>query len=130
MRLLWAAAPWLVVGTALPTIACPVIEPPLQQGALEVTWQPDPAPITVGKHFALDMQICPAHAVLTRADANMPEHQHGMNYRPSFKRVGDAKDGRWRTEGWLLHMPGRWDLRLDVQLGGRVEKIIETVMLP
>jgi hypothetical protein len=30
----------------------------------------------------------------------------------------------------MFHMPGRWELRLDVQAAGRTEKLIDTVMLP
>ena len=134
MKRFWAAAAWLSMCTALPALACPLLESSsqrvLQKGAVQVVWKPDPTAIPVGKHFALDVQICPAEAVLTRVDATMPEHQHGMNYRPSFKRLGNATDGRWRAEGLLFHMPGRWDLRFDVQLAEGIEKITDTVILP
>jgi hypothetical protein len=129
----WFLAMLLLSGV-LPTAACPLALPlplsALQQGAVQATWKVDGAPIMVGKHFAIDVKVCPADAVLTRVDATMPEHQHGMNYRPSLKRVGDAKDGRWRAEGLMFHMPGRWELRLDVQAGGRTEKLTDTVTLP
>ena len=134
MKLIWAAAAWVLMCTAPVALACPLIEsssqPVLQMGAVQVVWTPEPTLIPVGKHFVLNVQVCPANAVLTRIDATMPEHQHGMNYRPSFKRVGNATDGRWRAEGLMFHMPGRWDLRFDVQLAGRSEKITDTVMLP
>jgi hypothetical protein len=56
----------------------------------------------------------------------MPEHQHGMNYRPSLKARGG---GRWRAEGLMFHMAGRWELRFDVEAGGRVERLRESVTL-
>jgi hypothetical protein len=123
---------WLLMllSSALPAAACPLPVPALQQGAVQATWKVEGAPITVGKHFAIAVQICPANAVLTRVDATMPEHQHGMNYRPSIQRVGGPQDGRWRAEGLMFHMPGRWELRLDVQAAGRAEKLTDTVNLP
>jgi hypothetical protein len=106
--------------------SCPLPAPALQQGAVQLIWKFDGAPIGVGKHFAIDVQLCPVTAVLTRVDAVMPEHQHGMNYRPTVKPLGD---GRWRAEGLLFHMPGRWELRLDVQVAGRHEKLVDTISL-
>ena len=122
----------LLVGMLSPLLAaaCPLAAAVLQQGTAQATWKVESAPIVVGKHFALEVQVCPADAVLTRVDATMPEHQHGMNYRPSIRRVGDVNQGRWRAEGLMFHMPGRWQLRLDVQTAGRTEKLIDTVMLP
>jgi hypothetical protein len=133
MKRCWA----VLLSSALPVAACPLPAPALQQGAVQAVWKiekvegaPIAAVITAGKHFAIGIQVCPADALLTRVDATMPEHQHGMNYRPSIQRVGDAKDGRWRAEGLMFHMPGRWELRLDVASAGRTEKLTDTVTLP
>jgi hypothetical protein len=129
----WICAAVVVQVAALiaaPATACPLPSSALQQGGVQAMWKVEGAPITVGKLFAVEVQVCPAYAVLTRVDATMPEHQHGMNYRPSIQRVGDAKDGRWRAEGLMFHMPGRWELRLDVQANGRTEKLTDTVVLP
>jgi hypothetical protein len=117
----------LLLCVALPVAACPLPAPALQQGSVQATWKVDGAPIVVGRHFAINVQVCPANAVLARADATMPEHRHGMNYRPSVKRLGD---GRWRVEGLMFHMPGRWELRLDVQAGGATEQLLDTISLP
>jgi cytochrome c peroxidase len=121
--------PMSLLLTTLPATACPLPAPSLQQGAVQALWKVAGPPITVGRHFAIDVQLCPADAVLTRVDAQMPEHQHGMNYKPSLKRVGGAPDGRWRAEGLLFHMPGRWELRLDVQAAGSLERLTDTVTL-
>ena len=116
----------LLLCAALPVAACPLPAPALQQGAVQAAWQVDAAPISVGRHFAITVQLCPASAVLARVDATMPEHRHGMNYRPSVKRLGD---GRWRVEGLMFHMPGRWQLRLDVQADGAAAQLVETISL-
>ena len=51
-----------------------------------VVFKTVPDPISTGAHFALDFAVCPRAAApvprAVRVDANMPEHRHGMNYRP------------------------------------------------
>ncbi len=124
----------ILLSGVLPATACPLSSPALQQGALQATWKVEGAPVMMGKLFAIELQICPANAVLTRVDATMPEHQHGMNYRPSIQRIGEPKDGRWRAEGLMFHMPGRWELRFDVRAAARTETptdtLTDTVNLP
>ena len=44
-------------------------------------------------------------------DAHMPEHRHGMNYRT---KVTPRGAGRYSSEGWLFHMPGRWEVRFEL----------------
>jgi hypothetical protein len=99
----------------------------LQQGGVQAAWQVDGESIAVGRHFAIEVQVCPADAVLVRVDATMPEHRHGMNYRPSVKSLGN---GHWRAEGLMFHMPGHWALQLDVQAAGRTERLRDTITLP
>jgi hypothetical protein len=112
---------------AVQAAACPLAGPALKQGAVQALWSVEGAPIMVGRHFALTVQVCPADAVLARVDAQMPEHRHGMNYRPSVKPQGG---GRWRVEGLMFHMPGRWELQFDVQAAGRTERLLDSVALP
>ena len=79
--------------------------------------------IEVGRHFAVEAVICaqpPAAVTTVRVDAQMPEHRHGMNYRP---RVSARGDGLYVAEGLLFHMPGRWQLLFDVERGGRTERL-------
>jgi hypothetical protein len=122
-----ATAGTFSTGAAAASAACPLAAPALQQGAVQAAWAVASPPIAVGKHFALDIQVCPLDAVLSRVDATMPEHRHGMNYRPSLKRLGP---GQWRSEGLLFHMPGRWQLRLDVQTAGSTETLLAPINLP
>ena len=110
--------------------ACPA--PPagaavMAEGPVQAVWQAEPSPITVGRPFALWVTLCPADAVLLRVDATMPEHRHGMNYRPSLKPLGE---GRWRVEGLLWHMSGRWELTLDLQAKGQDHRLRQSVSLP
>lgn len=96
-------------------------------GPVQAVWQAKPATIVVGQPFALLITLCPADAQLLRVDATMPEHRHGMNYRASLKPLGD---GRWRAEGLLWHMSGRWELRLDVLAQGAEHRLRQSVQLP
>jgi cytochrome c peroxidase len=70
--------------------------------------------VAVSRHFTMDVGACakngPAPENL-KVDAQMPEHRHGMNYRPAVQRVAA---GQWRVEGLMFHMPGRWQLQFEL----------------
>lgn len=50
-----------------------------------------------------------------------------MNYRASIKPMGG---GRWRVDGMLWHMSGRWELRLVLQSQGKQHRLSQSVVLP
>ena len=83
-----------------------------------VAWRVRPDPIAVSEPFALEISVCaksaaqPAEGIAV--DAVMPEHRHGMNYRPSVARIESAAGARYRSEGWMFHMPGRWEIVFEV----------------
>lgn len=77
----------------------------------------------MGEHFVLELAVCPKQGKVAeriRLDAHMPEHRHGMNYRPSVKALGE---GRYSSEGWLFHMAGRWEFVFEI--GG--ERLADSV---
>jgi hypothetical protein len=118
----------VLAGLAGPALACPLPEPMLQAGDVHLSWQVEGPALGVGRMFALQAQVCPPTARLDRVDASMPEHQHGMNYRP---RLIDLGAGRWRAEGLMFHMAGRWELRFDVvEAGGGQARLRESITLP
>jgi hypothetical protein len=117
----------LAAGPAWP--ACPptAADGKLLAGdAVQMAWRVDGAPITNGRHFALLLQVCPVDVAVLKVDAGMPEHRHGMNYRPSLKALGG---GRWRADGLMFHMAGRWELVFDAEVGARRERLVDTVVL-
>jgi hypothetical protein len=130
-----AAWGWILsafAATALPLHACPLPAEPaggrqIVQGALQVSWRAEPEALAVGRPFALLLQLCPAAARVLRVDATMPEHRHGMNYRPTVKPLSD---GRWRAEGLLWHMAGRWELAIEIENGGERTWLRQSVQLP
>jgi hypothetical protein len=83
------------------------------------------APLRVGEHFAVEFAVCPAPESVT-LDAWMPDHRHGMNYKPAVAALGG---GRYRAEGLMFHMPGRWEFVFDVRAGGRTERLAHSVRL-
>ncbi len=97
------------------------------EGPVQLRWRAEPKAIVVGQPFVLLLTLCPANAQLTAVDATMPEHRHGMNYRPTLHPLGN---GRWRAEGLLWHMSGRWELVLDVQHAGATHRLRQNVVLP
>jgi len=113
-------------------------EPPLHganvqkiEGARYVlAWRPAPAPIRVGEFMTLEIGVCaregqPRPATL-RVDATMPEHKHGMNYRPSVTPKGTD---RFAAEGIMLHMAGRWEIVFDVNTGAAQESLRTSIEL-
>ena len=50
----------------------------------------------------------------------MPAHKHGMNYAPSLKPLGP---GRWRAEGLMFHMPGRWEFVFEIDAAGKTDRL-------
>ena len=69
----------------------------------------------VGKHFSVEVAACAKNGPPPRElkiDAHMPEHRHGMNYKPAVKPAGP---GRWQAEGLMFHMPGKWEFVFYVE---------------
>ena len=86
--------------------------------------------VEVAKHFALEVSVCPKPGQPApeslRVDAHMPEHRHGMNYAPAVKLVGA---GRWRAEGLMFHMPGRWEIVFEVHAAGAIDRLSNALVL-
>ncbi len=99
----------------------------LRGQGVELAFVTDPAPAVAHRPLQLAVRVCPAGARLVAVDATMPEHRHGMNYRPTAAALGD---GRWQAQGLLLHMSGRWELRFDVEHEGRRQSLRHDLRLP
>lgn len=127
----WPLVAAVACSVATAAQACPLPsaaggEQRIAQAGIELAWQAEAGRLAVGQPFALRVQICPASAKLLQVDATMPEHRHGMNYRPSVKPLGDA---RWHVEGLLWHMAGRWELAFEVDAGGERQWLRQSITL-
>jgi hypothetical protein len=125
----------VALGVALAAGAAHACELPggrvLEGARLALAYRTVPPRLAVGEHFSVDIALCPKGAnlpdredspALASASAHMPEHRHGMNYKPSLRALGE---GRFRSEGWLFHMPGRWEFVFEA--GG--ERFTDSVRL-
>ena len=106
----------------------------LKAGELVLAYRPvlagKPGRIPMAKHFALEVQMCDKAGVsvarLQKVDATMPEHRHGMNYRPLITPLGG---GRFRVEGMMLHMAGHWQLVFEIQSGKEATRLTDDVQI-
>ncbi len=110
--LVWLGGPaWAACGDALPATGLLVAE----ADGLQLVFAARPSPLPLGQHFALDIVLCPLAKqplpATLAVDADMPAHRHGMNYRASVSALGE---GRFRAEGLMFHMAGRWRFIFDV----------------
>lgn len=95
-------------------------------GSYFVSYEPVPSPIPLNQVFQLKVRVfkdaamtTPADGVAVTADAAMPHHHHGMNLVPRSEQTGP---GQFRISGMLFHMPGYWEIYVDVKEGARDER--------
>jgi hypothetical protein len=100
------------------------------EGSFRVTYKPSPDPIPLNEHFSLGVGVTPyaesdslPEGLTIEAEAIMPEHAHGMTVQPE---VGDRGHGSFEVEGMLFHMPGKWEIYIDVMHNG----VTETAVFP
>ena len=111
----------------------------LADAQIRLVYKTVPAVPVVGRHFALESALCQTGTAAAPAtprvnapatlsvDAHMPEHRHGMNYRPSVSRRGP---GIYRAQGLMFHMPGRWELVFEVRNGqGAVQRLTQALTI-
>jgi hypothetical protein len=96
----------------------------LESARYAVKYRAAPDKIPMGQHFSLELAVCanagtPMPENMT-VDAWMPAHRHGMNYKASIK---EAPGGRYRAEGLMFHMPGRWELIFELRVAGRTDRL-------
>ena len=74
-------------------------------------WRSEPASVPVSEHFSVHFHLCGPPVDRVRVRGWMPDHRHGMNYRPEVTLNGMSGT----AEGLMFHMPGRWQLLLDIR---------------
>jgi hypothetical protein len=111
-------------GESLPAVA----RQQVTQGGLQLAFAPRPWPLTVGRHFAVDVVVCASAGASVpatlRVDADMPVHRHGMNYRARVESLGE---GRFLAEGLMFHMPGRWRFIFDLGSGAQAQRLTHEI---
>jgi hypothetical protein len=98
---------------------------PSAGGRFYIEWAPVPDPIPLNRSFEVEVRVSdpatrePLTDIEVVVDAGMPFHNHGMNRKP---RVEARGDGSFRARGMLFHMPGEWELYVDVFQRGISER--------
>jgi len=99
-------------------------------GHYRLYYRSEPEPIPLNQPFILTVRVehaTPAAEPFSLSvNARMPQHRHGMNTRP---RVHDLGDGKFRVEGLLFHMAGRWELHFDISVDGVTTRAQDDVEL-
>ena len=79
-----------------------------------VAYDTDPSPIPINEPFVLGIDVFTDDSKSERvsditvdSDAEMPDHEHGMNLLPPTEEVGE---GRFEADGFLFHMTGYWEI--------------------
>jgi len=106
----------------------------LRSSRLDVVFRPSTSPIRVGKEFSLDIIVCPHKGVTAptslRVDATLPEHRHGMNYKPNVWTLqSNPPIARYRAEGMMFHRAGRWELVIEVRAGGQTARLAHSILV-
>jgi hypothetical protein len=99
-----------------------VPQPWIAEGdGVRVAFVAKPMPVPLNQHVALELAPCGDARTVSalQVDADIPAHRHGMNYRAM---VAPLRDGVYRAQGLMFHMPGRWRVIIDVVVDGRARR--------
>ena len=95
-------------------------------GGYHVRARTEPESIPQRDPFTVHVQVChdsdftmPVEDASVHVDAAMPDHGHGMNVVPEMVQVAP---GCWEARGLLMHMPGKWEVYVDVVEDGLMER--------
>lgn len=89
--------------------------------------------IPINKLFSISGKILSATKnrdalknVSLSVEAIMPEHHHGMNLMP---QINYEKDGSFKVDGMLFHMPGLWRILFYIKNGYITESVTYEIIL-
>ena len=87
---------------------------------------PDKPPVR--QPFLANIHLCDGADKVERVsiDATMPAHRHGMNYKPTLKKLGPD---RYAVEGMLFHMPGVWRFHVTLTVDGKPQRYVHDVRI-
>lgn len=93
-------------------------------GAYSISYSCSPDPIPLNEPFELSVRIDPKKKqeggrLAVRVDAQMPEHFHGMNRKPEIRNPAESQ---YVASGMLFHMPGHWQVHMDITRNGITER--------
>ena len=97
-----------------------------EYGGYYVQYESTPATIPLNEEFSLEIKAYSAEDPTTQltnitieVDAEMPEHNHGMNQLPTVTMT----DGTAIVDGMLFHMTGYWDVLVLINESSKRETV-------
>lgn len=96
-------------------------------GDYMVDIEPFAQPVPSNEIYGLELMIHTSEGISpqdleVRVDAAMPHHGHGMSVVPRASRI-DGEAGAFRITGMMFHMPGSWELYVDISDGPYTERV-------
>jgi hypothetical protein len=114
---------WPIGALACGTAGLPLISPNNDAPRVVIFLQN----MQLAQPFSVRIQVCDGVIVEdVSVFAIMPAHQHGMNYSPS---VVDLGEGVFRVDGMLFHMPGEWEIQMELTYASSVTRYSQTTTL-
>lgn len=100
-------------------------------GTFSLTLRFDTDPVPLNQPFGFEIRIerkdsGDLQPISISVDARMPQHRHGMVHQPVISRVSDQV---YRVDNMLFHMPGRWELYVDVTQDYVTERLSLEILL-
>ncbi len=89
-----------------------------------VVWPEGGPPLN--DYFSMEVHVADETVTDLAVDADMPSHGHGMITRPVVEQI---RPSVWRVDGMMFHMPGFWELYLDLKRGQEVTRQTHDVTL-
>lgn len=81
-------------------------------------------PVKISEPFEIDIFVCAdqqPEAGNMKLDATMPAHKHGMNYKPEIQQVAN---NIYRGSGMFFHMPGEWQISVELLSGDKAQRFV------
>ena len=132
---------FLILGLMVQAIAGACV-PELPQGANKkiqtivtpsyaLSFMTVPETVKVGESFSIDWGVCVSDRSVSElrsvsVDAFMPEHNHGMNDKPT---IIDKGHGLYHADGLMFHMSGQWDYIFILRTESSVARLSKKVWL-
>lgn len=100
-------------------------------GLYRITLHP-PAPIHLNQYQTWGVYVEDAAGLVVdkarvELSADMPAHGHGLLASPQVS-AGSAP-GRYRVEGLRFHMPGHWEIKVQVNRAGKRDELVLPIEL-
>jgi hypothetical protein len=80
--------------------------------------------VKISEPFEIDIFVCAdrqPEAGNMKLDATMPAHKHGMNYKPEIQQVAN---NIYRGSGMFFHMPGEWQISVELLSGDKAQRFV------